>query len=220
MELVLLGPPGSGKGTQAKLLADRFKIPHVSTGELFRKHRAEGTELGLLAQRYMDSGNLVPDSVTETMVKTRLSEADARPGFVCDGFPRNVAQGEHFDQMLAVLGRRLTQAIYLAVAPSIVVARLTGRRMCAGCGAVYHIRLNPPKTSGLCDVCGGTLVQRPDDREDTVIRRLEVYEDETAPLVDYYRKAGILAEIDGSQSVAGVADAIASMVDGLEDSRG
>jgi adenylate kinase len=217
MELVLLGPPGSGKGTQAKVLAGRLNIPHVSTGDLFRNHLAQGTELGLLAKKYMDEGTLVPDGVTEAMVKARLAESDAGPGFICDGFPRNLVQGEHFDHMLAAMGRELTQVIYLVVPRSMVIERLTGRRVCAHCGALYHVALNPPKTAGVCDRCGGQLVQRRDDSEETVLRRLQVYEDETAPLVGYYQSQSILAEFDGTGSAEDVTNAIAA---GLESSRG
>lgn len=217
MELVMLGPPGSGKGTQAEVLAGRLDIPHVSTGDLFRRHLAAGSELGRLAKRYMTEGTLVPDDVTEAMVQARLMEPDARAGFICDGFPRNVAQAEHFDQMLAAMHRGLTQVIYLVVPRQRLMERLTGRRTCARCGALYHVTLSPPRTPAICDSCGGELVQRPDDSEATVLTRLKVYEEETAALVGYYQKLSLLAEFDGSGSVDEVTRAITA---GLEHSRG
>ncbi|NMP21999.1 adenylate kinase [Sulfobacillus harzensis] len=208
MELVLLGPPGSGKGTQAKRLADAFGIPHISTGDIFRKNLAEGTELGQLAKRYMDEGTLVPDDVTERMVSARLSEPDAKPGFILDGFPRNLNQAEHFQTALRTMGRQLTCVVYLTVNHDVLMARLTGRRVCPGCGATYNVVFQPPKQAGICDVCGAELVQRPDDSEATVSRRLEVYREETAPLVAYYEKLGLLARFDGEQPVDEVTRAI------------
>ncbi len=216
MELVLLGPPGSGKGSQAKLLAERFLIPHISTGEIFRKNLGEGTELGLMAQRYMDQGVLVPDDVTEAMVRQRLTESDAQNGFILDGFPRNLAQGEHFESMLAELGRSLTAVIYLVVGRKTLIDRLTGRRVCPQCGAVYHLILDPPKRPGMCDVCGSALEQRRDDTEETVIKRLEVYDQETAPLVAFYRRRGLVQEFDGDAPVEVVTR---NIVQGLEGAR-
>lgn len=217
MELVMLGPPGSGKGTQAKLLAERFTVPHISTGDIFRMNLSEGTELGLMAKKYMDEGILVPDDVTEAMVQARLAEGDAAQGFILDGFPRNVAQGGHFDTMLANLGRQLTSVIYLVVPRPTLVERLTGRRMCSQCGALYHVTLHPPQAAGICDRCRGALIQRPDDAEATVLRRLEVYDDETAPLATYYRRQGLLSEFDGQLPVEQVTEAIITLLRGSRD---
>lgn len=217
MELVLLGPPGSGKGTQAKVLADRFRIPHISTGDIFRKNLSEGTELGQLARRYMDQGVLVPDDVTEAMVKDRLEQPDAKAGFILDGFPRNLAQGEHFDTMLDDLSRALTAVIYLVVRQDTLVSRLTGRRVCAQCGAVYHVVLNPPQVEGICDVCGGRLEQRRDDSRETVTKRLAVYYDETAPLVSFYQHKGLVREFDGEAPVDVVTGHIVQSLEGARD---
>ncbi len=212
MELVLLGPPGSGKGTQAKVLAERFRVPHISTGDIFRKNLREGTELGEMARRYMDEGQLVPDDVTEAMVTDRLAQQDAIPGFILDGFPRNLAQGEHFQPMLREAGRRLTAVIHLVVGRSVLITRLTGRRVCPKCGASYHVEFNPPQVAGHCDVCNTELVQRPDDSLETVTKRLEVYDNETAPLVAFYEAQGLLMEFDGELPVDALADAIVSRV--------
>ncbi len=212
MELVLLGPPGSGKGTQAKVLAERFQVPHISTGDIFRKNLSEGTELGQLARHYMDQGLLVPDDVTEAMVKDRLGQADAQPGFILDGFPRNVAQGEHFQEMLREAGRSLSAVIHLVVRRDVLIARLTGRRVCPACGATYHLQFSPPKVAGHCDVCGTELVQRPDDSLETVTRRLEVFDNETAPLVAFYQEQGLVLDFDGEMAVGALTDAIASRV--------
>ncbi|MCY0885550.1 MAG: adenylate kinase [Firmicutes bacterium] len=195
MELVLLGPPGAGKGTQADHLAAHFGVPHISTGAIFRQNLADRTPLGLEARRYMEAGQLVPDEVTIGMVAARLQEPDARAGFILDGFPRNVAQAEALDRMLARSGVGLTAALLLEADRDLVMARLTGRRVCERCGATYHVEYHPPKVAGVCDVCGGPLVQRPDDRPETVARRLDVYEQETRPVVDYYRRRGLLVTV-------------------------
>lgn len=208
MDLILLGAPGSGKGTQAERLSEMLGIPHISTGDLFRKNIHEGTELGKRAAQYLNEGTLVPDDVTEGMVRDRLMQGDAKVGFLLDGFPRNLAQGEHLDQLLHHLERRITAALYLSVPRSVLVKRLTGRWLCSQCGATYHVLYNPPKVAGRCDACGGALVQRPDDQEDTVVTRLAVYEEETAPLVGFYRQQGLLEEFDGSRSVDEVTRAI------------
>ncbi len=206
MELVLLGPPGSGKGTQAKRLCQRFDVPHVSTGDLFRMHLGQSTELGQLAKTYMDQGTLVPDDVTEAMVKDRLEQADAVAGFVLDGFPRNLAQGQHLTLMLSEMDRRLKAVLYFKVSLATVMDRITGRRTCSQCGALYHLRTHPPKVSELCDVCGGALVQRADDSEATVKTRMAVYDHETAPLVDFYTKQGLLHTIDAELPVDSVTE--------------
>lgn len=217
MDLVLLGPPGSGKGTQAKLLAAAFKVPHISTGEIFRKNLSEDTELGHLARQFMDEGALVPDDVTEAMVRERLGEPDAEVGYILDGFPRNLAQGEHFDNMLKDAERTLTAVLYLAVPRAVLVSRLTGRRVCPRCGATYHLEFNPPKTTGLCDTCGSELIQRHDDTEETVLKRLRVYDEETAPLVSFYQHHGLLWEFDGTKPVDEVTRAIVADLAAIHD---
>ncbi|PSR21383.1 MAG: adenylate kinase [Sulfobacillus acidophilus] len=208
MQIVLLGPPGSGKGTQAKILARQLGVPHISTGDLFRQHLHEGTPLGVAARRYLDAGTLVPDDVTESMVRARIQEPDARVGFILDGFPRNLSQAQHFETILSDLERALSVVIYLAVQRHTLMMRLTGRRVCPQCGALYHVQFNPPLTQGLCNVCGAQLAQRPDDREDTVATRLSVYDAETKPLIDFYRQRGLLQEIDGELPVDAVTQSI------------
>ncbi|MCY0879420.1 MAG: adenylate kinase [Firmicutes bacterium] len=217
MRLVLLGPPGSGKGTQAQKLAEALGILHVSTGDLFRRHLREGTALGQLAKRYMDEGTLVPDDVTESMVQERLRDSDAEAGFVLDGFPRNLAQARHFDGYLRDVGQALDAVLYLNVPSPVVVERLTGRRVCSRCGANYHVRFHPPQVAGVCDLCQAPLVQRPDDREDTVLRRLAVYEEETAPLIAFYRQQHLVREYDGTAPVDAVTAAILESLGDADD---
>ncbi|MBX5467844.1 MAG: adenylate kinase [Firmicutes bacterium] len=197
MNLLLLGAPGAGKGTQAKRLAEVLGLLHLSTGDLFRAHLSQGTPLGQTARRYMERGELVPDDVTLAMVFERLADPEGRAGFVLDGFPRNLAQAEAFAQRLAQSGQRLDLACYLRVADAVLVERLTGRRTCPQCQATYHLRYAPPREDERCDRCQVPLVQRPDDRPETVARRLAVYHAETAPLIAYYRAQGILREVDG-----------------------
>jgi adenylate kinase len=213
MQIVLLGPPGSGKGTQAKVLAQELGVPHISTGDLFRQHLREGTPLGVEARQYLDAGTLVPDNVTESMVKERLLQPDALPGFILDGFPRTLGQAQHFEKMLADLGRTLTAVLYLRVRRETLMARLTGRRVCPQCGALYHVQFNPPLKTGVCNVCGAQLVHRPDDREDTVATRLQVYEEETKPLIDFYAGRGLLQEIDGELPVQVVTQSIGTALE-------
>lgn len=197
--LVFLGPPGSGKGTQARLLHERIGLPHVSTGDLFRHHLKNNTPLGLLARQYMDRGELVPDGVTVDMVADRLAQSDAACGAILDGFPRNLAQVVALEAMLAGRGG-VSLAPLFVVSDEEVMRRITGRRTCRVCGAVYHIEFNPPARPGVCDADGGELYQRDDDRPETVQRRLYVYYKQTAPLVGYYFAKGLLVEIDGTQS--------------------
>ncbi len=201
INMVLLGAPGAGKGTQAKRLAEYYSIPHISTGDIFRRNLSEGTPLGKRAQSYMSEGRLVPDDITEAMVDDRLQQADTHNGFILDGFPRNVHQADALARMLADRQLSLTAVIYIEVPHDILVERLVGRRVCSTCGTTFHVIFDPPAVEGVCEVCGGTLVQRPDDQPETVETRLNVYREETAPLIDFYRERGLLVEIDGTEPV-------------------
>ena len=200
MRLVLLGPPGAGKGTQAKLLQEHFDIPQISTGDILRRAAKEGTPFGKRAKKYMDRGELVPDSVILDIVEERLSADDCHKGFLLDGFPRTVVQAEAFQTMLDRQNQVLDGAVSLRVPRQKLVARLSGRRTCRQCGAMYHVRFNPPKKEGVCDQCGGDLYQRADDREETIEARMEVYDRESAPLLEHFRRKGLLREVDGSKT--------------------
>ncbi|MGI5481221.1 adenylate kinase [Streptomyces lavendofoliae] len=196
MRIVLVGPPGAGKGTQAAFLAKNLSIPHISTGDLFRANISQGTELGKQAKAYMDAGNLVPDEVTIGMAKDRMEQPDAVNGFLLDGFPRNVAQAEALDAMLVGEGMKLDAVLDLEVEEDEVVKRIAGRRICRNDSAhVFHVTYAPPKSEGVCDVCGGELYQRDDDSEGTVRKRLEVYHTQTEPIIDYYRAQGLVVTI-------------------------
>lgn len=199
MRLVLLGPPGAGKGTQAKLLQEHFKIPKVSTGDMLRQAAKDGTPLGTQTQRFMDQGELVPDSLIIDIVNARLAADDCREGFVLDGFPRTVAQAEALEEMLEKKQLSLDGAINLRVPRAELVARLSGRRTCKQCGHMVHIRFNPPGKPGVCDECGGELYQRADDREETIEARMEVYDQQSAPLRAHFREKGLLREVDGAK---------------------
>jgi adenylate kinase len=201
MNIIFLGPPGAGKGTQAKILIERYVIPQISTGDMLREHVAKGTELGVKAKEYMEKGQLVPDEIILGMVKERLSQEDAQKGFILDGFPRTVAQAEALDKILEEMGKKIEYVLALIVPDEELVTRLTGRRTCKNCGMMYHIKFKPPKVEGKCDSCGGELYQRPDDNEETVRNRLKVYHNQTAPLIEYYRKKGVLFEVDGSKNI-------------------
>ena len=201
MKILLMGPPGAGKGTQAEKLTELFNIPHISTGDMFRKAQKDGTELGLKAKGYMEKGQLVPDEVTIGIVRERLAEEDCKSGFLLDGFPRTVQQADALDQILTDLGTQLDAVLNIEVAKDFLVERLTGRRVCRGCGATYHVKFNAPKVEGVCDKCGGELYQRADDTIETVGDRLDVYAEQTAPLIDYYAAKGLIKNIDGSQRV-------------------
>ncbi|MCR2043510.1 adenylate kinase [Anaerosalibacter massiliensis] len=204
MRLVLLGPPGAGKGTQASAIIEKYNIPHISTGDILRSNIKEGTDLGKKAKAYMDKGQLVPDELVVSIVKDRLLEDDCKNGFLLDGFPRTVNQAEALDEELANMKLKLDHVINIEVESSELIKRAIGRRICKECGATYHIEFNPPKKEGKCDICDGELYQRDDDTEETVSRRIEVYLKETSPLIDYYTKKGIIFSVDGKQSIGGV----------------
>jgi adenylate kinase len=199
-----MGPPGAGKGTQSEVLVKELKIPHISTGDMLREAVKQGTEMGKKAKEYMDKGQLVPDSVIIGVVKERLALPDCKVGFLLDGFPRTVPQAEALDQTLAGLGIKLNAVININVPRERIVARLTGRRVCRSCGATYHVLFNKPKDEGKCDKCGGELYQRSDDTEKTVNNRLDVYEAQTQPLIDYYNRQGIVLNVNGDQEISGV----------------
>ncbi|KMT21219.1 adenylate kinase [Clostridium cylindrosporum] len=201
MRIVLLGPPGSGKGTQAKFIIDKFGIPHISTGDIFRKNIKEGTPLGVEAKSYIDKGQLVPDELTIAIVEDRLKEDDCKNGFMLDGFPRTVAQAEALTKALESMNTSLDHVINIAVADKALVDRLTGRRVCLSCGASFHMVFNPPKKEGICDYCSAELVQRADDNIDTVSSRLEVYGTQTKPLIEYYEIKGLLRAIEGEKDI-------------------
>ncbi|WP_163547648.1 adenylate kinase, partial [Candidatus Frankia nodulisporulans] len=206
MRLVLVGPPGAGKGTQAAFIAQARSIPKISTGDIFRANVRQGTELGVKAKAYMDAGDLVPDEITIGMVRNRLAEDDAVKGFLLDGFPRNVPQAEVLGQMLDAMGTKLDVVLELVVDDDEVVRRLSGRRTCRNCGHIWHLDFDPPSVEDVCDRCGGDLFQRDDDRSETVRHRLEVYADQTSPLVAYYAEKGILIGIDATGPVDNVTD--------------
>jgi adenylate kinase len=201
MRLVFLGAPGAGKGTQAKMLVDQLKIPQISTGDMLRKAVADGTPLGKEAKSYMDKGELVPDSVVIGLIKERLQESDTENGFILDGFPRNVSQAKELDRLLGDLGKPLDVALVLDVPFEDLMKRLTGRRTCRSCGQMYNIYFSPPKIEGKCDVCGGELYQRADDNEETIKKRLEVYQSSTEPLIEYYKNKGILKVVQGTGNI-------------------
>ena len=202
MRLVVLGAPGAGKGTQAVIMAEKLKVPHISTGDIFRSNIKEGTPLGKLAKQYIDNGALVPDEVTINIVKDRLQKPDCNNGFILDGFPRTIAQAQSLDDMLASMGTKLDIVIDLEVEDEVIIRRLSGRRVCPDCGASYHVSSNPPKKEGICDSCGAQLTQREDDREQTVVKRLKTYHSQTEPLIGYYRGKGILTEAQGKGLIA------------------
>ena len=204
MKIIMLGAPGAGKGTQAKKIAAKYQIPHISTGDIFRENIKKGTELGKKAQEYMNRGELVPDDLVIEIATTRLLEDDCKDGFLLDGFPRTVYQAEKLDEFLAAHGSKIDKVIDIEVGKEELMERLTGRRVCKSCGASYHIVNIPPKKEGVCDVCGGELIQRADDNAETVANRIEVYEAQTMPLVEYYEKAGNIAHIDGATGLDNV----------------
>ena len=208
MNLILLGPPGVGKGTQAKLLIEKFSIPQISTGDILRAAVKELTPMGVKAKGFMDSGALVPDAVVIGIVEERLAQPDCSKGFILDGFPRTVAQADALDQVLSGMGRAIDHVVSLAVEKEELLKRLTGRRACPKCGAVYHIEFAPPKAAGRCDACSGELFQREDDKEATILHRLSVYDEQTAPLIAYYASKGLLRSVNGLGSVEDIQSAI------------
>ena len=214
MRIVFMGPPGAGKGTQAEKIVETYQIPHISTGDMFRKAIKDQTELGVEAKSYMDQGALVPDHVTIGIVKDRLSESDCKKGFLLDGFPRTVEQANALDEILSSLDSKIDYVINIDVDLNILKERLTGRRICRSCGATYHIIFNPPKIENVCDKCGGELYQRKDDNEETVSNRLNVYVKQTKPLLDYYASAGNLVNINGQQSIDLVFEEIQAVLGG------
>ena len=214
MNIVLMGLPGVGKGTQAERIIEELKIPHISTGDMFRQAVKEGTPLGLEAKKYMDQGQLVPDRVTIGIVRERLGKDDCADGFLLDGFPRTVPQAEALDEVLAEMGKSLDHVLYIEVGEEELIRRVTGRRICRECGATYHLVFAPPKRDGVCDRCGGSLYQRDDDREETVAKRLEVNMEQTGHLLSYYERKGNLRRIDGEQPIEQVTRSILSRIRG------
>lgn len=210
--IVLLGPPGAGKGTQAQVVSREMNLAHISSGDLFRENLKNQTDLGKLAQGYMNRGELVPDDVTIAMVKERLSRSDCRDGALLDGFPRTPAQAEALSEMLASLGQRILSVPYISVPAQSLIERLGGRWTCPTCGNVYHEVYNPPKQQGVCDQDGSQLIQRDDDKAETVERRIRVYMEQTSPLIEYYRQKGLLVEVDGTQTIDDVSRQILAAI--------
>lgn len=212
MKIIMLGAPGAGKGTQAKKIADKYGIPHISTGDIFRANIKGGTELGMKAKSYIDQGQLVPDDVTIGMLLDRISAADCAGGYVLDGFPRTIPQAESLNKALANRGEKVEYAIDVEVPAENIVSRMSGRRACLACGATYHVVTIPPKQEGICDLCSEQLVQREDDKAETVQKRLMVYRDQTQPLIEYYRQAGIMVTVDGTKDMNDVFADIVSVL--------
>lgn len=204
MKIIMLGAPGAGKGTQAKKIAEKYGIPHISTGDIFRANIKGGTELGMKAKTFMDQGMLVPDEITIGMLMDRINEADCAGGYVLDGFPRTIPQAESLTAALKERGEAIDYAVNVDVPDENIISRMSGRRACLNCGATYHVVFNPPKAEGVCDTCGNPLVLRDDDKPETVKNRLSVYHDQTQPLIDYYKAAGALREVDGTQDMGKV----------------
>ena len=212
MKIIMLGAPGAGKGTQAKKIAEKYQIPHISTGDIFRSNIKEGTELGMKAKAYMDQGGLVPDELTIGMLMDRIQKDDCKNGYVLDGFPRTIPQAESLTNALNERNQKIDYAVNVDVPDENIVNRMSGRRACLSCGATYHIVYKPSKVEGICDVCGDKLVLRDDDKPETVKKRLSVYHDQTQPLIDYYKEAGVLANVDGTQDMEKVFSDIVSVL--------
>ncbi len=212
MKIIMLGAPGAGKGTQAKMIAKEYGIPHISTGDIFRANIKEGTELGKEAKTYMDAGQLVPDELTVKILLDRVAKDDCKNGYVLDGFPRTIPQAEVLDEALTKLGDKIDFAIDVDVPDENIVRRMGGRRACVTCGATYHIEHVPPKKEGICDTCGSELILRDDDKPETVSNRLKVYHDQTQPLIDFYTKKGVLKSVDGTVDMMDVFAAIKAIL--------
>lgn len=213
MKIIMLGAPGAGKGTQAKMICDKFGIPHISTGDIFRANIKEGTELGKKAKDYMDKGLLVPDELVCDLVVDRIGKEDCAKGFALDGFPRTIPQAEALTKALADKGEAMEYAIDIEVPDAAIIERMGGRRACVTCGATYHIVNVPPKTEGKCDKCGSDLILRADDEPETVKKRLDVYHEQTQPLIDYYKGQGILKEVDGTKAMMEIFDEIVKILE-------
>lgn len=212
MKIIMLGAPGAGKGTQAKMIADKYGVPHISTGDIFRANIKNGTELGMEAKKYMDQGLLVPDELTVKILLDRVAKDDCEKGYVLDGFPRTIPQAEVLEEALANIGDKIDFAIDVDVPDENIVRRMSGRRACLSCGATYHIEHVPPKTEGICDRCGKELVLRDDDKAETVKNRLNVYHEQTQPLIEFYEKKGVLKSVDGTVDMQDVFAAIVSIL--------
>lgn len=214
MRIIFLGPPGAGKGTQAKILIERYGIPQISTGDILRAAVKEGTPMGKKAKEYMDAGKLVPDEVVIGIMQDRLKEPDCAKGFILDGFPRTVAQAEALENMLKEMNMPIDKVLALDVPDEVLLERLTGRRTCKSCGQMYHIKFDPPKTVNNCDKCGGELFQRDDDKEETIKNRLSVYHAQTAPLLDFYGKKGMVVKIDGTKAPDEIFKSLINVLEG------
>jgi adenylate kinase len=214
MDIILLGPPGSGKGTQAKMIADKYKVKHISTGDILRENVRNGTPLGVEAKKFMDAGKLVPDSLLIDIIKDRLAKPDVKAGWMLDGYPRTTPQAEALDKILPALGQKIDVVLNVDVPDAELIKRVTGRRMCK-CGTTYHVQFNPPKVAGKCDACGADLYQRQDDTEATVKQRLDAYHKQTQPLIDFYTKRGIVANINGTGDIKAIFGNIAKVLDKL-----
>lgn len=213
MKVIMLGAPGAGKGTQAKKIAAKYHVPHISTGDIFRANIKNGTELGKKAKTYMDQGLLVPDELVVDLVVDRVNQEDCGDGYVLDGFPRTIPQAEALDKALAALGQKVDYAINVEVPDENIVTRMGGRRACVGCGATYHLEYAPTKEEGICDACGGNLILRDDDKPETVQKRLNVYHEQTQPLIDFYKNKGVLKEVDGTVDMNDVFNAIVKVLE-------
>lgn len=212
MKIIMLGAPGAGKGTQAKKLAEKYDIPHISTGDIFRANIKNATELGLKAKGYMDKGLLVPDELVVDLVADRIQKDDCTKGFVLDGFPRTIPQAESLDKALVSMGQKMDYAVDVDVPDEVIVTRMSGRRACVACGGTYHLKYIPTKVEGICDACGGELILRSDDEPSTVLKRLGVYHEQTQPLIDYYTNVGILRSVDGTQDIEVIFNQIIAIV--------
>lgn len=212
MKIIMLGAPGAGKGTQAKMLAAKYDIPHISTGDIFRANIKNGTELGAKAKEYMDKGLLVPDELVVDLIMDRFKADDCKNGYILDGFPRTIPQAEALDKALTAVGESIDYAINVEVPDENIVNRMSGRRACVGCGATYHIKYSPTKVEGKCDTCNGDLIIRDDDKPETVLNRLNVYHEQTQPLIDYYSGKGVMREVDGTVDMQLVFDSIVAIL--------